>query len=451
MKRAIIILVILLLAGAAVWYFYFKKEEKPVVLQTERPRYGYISKSVTATGTVQPVDTVAVGSQVSGTIRAIYASYNDKVRKGELLAELDKSLFVAQVNQFKANLEVAKAALVYQKSTFDRQTLLYNAGAISKADFENSQNQYLGAKAQVESVQAQLEGSSKNLDYASIYSPVDGVVMTKNVSVGQTVAASFNTPTLFIIAKDITKMQVQAAVSEADIGDVKVGLRSTFTVDAYPDMTFNGTVNQVRLEPVIAANVVTYSTIITAPNEDLRLKPGMTANIFIFTKEIDSAMLISAKDLKYTPDVSLSKQYVILADTIDEHEVQVQARRSGSSNPLAPPRHRHDSSSRVIDSAAQTGTPAFVWVKKGDSLIEKKITTGLNNDTKVQVLSGLSLDDEVVGGIQVQTAGTASGGGGVRSPFMPARRGGNRPSGGGNRPAGGGGSGGSGGRGGRGG
>jgi HlyD family secretion protein len=452
MKRAIIIIVLLLLAGAAAWYFYFRKEEKPIVLQTERPRSGYISKSVTATGTVQPVDTVAVGSQVSGTIRAIYASYNDKVRKGELLAELDKSLFQAQVDQYKANLDVAKAALVYQKSTFDRQTLLFNTGAISKQDFENSQNQYLAAKAQVESVQAQLAGSTKNLDYASIYSPVDGVVMTKSVSVGQTVAASFNTPTLFIIARDITKMQVQAAVSEADIGDVKVGLRATFTVDAYPDMSFTGTVNQVRLEPVVSANVVTYSTIITAPNQDLRLKPGMTANIFIFTREIDSALLISSKDLKYKPDASLTKQYIILPDTIDEREVQVEARRSNN-NPLAPPRHRHDSSSRVIDSAPQTGTPAFVWVKFGDSLIEKKITTGLNNDTKVQVLSGLGPDDEVVGGVELQTAATAGGGGGVRSPFMPARRGGggNRPSGGGTKPPGGGGSGGSGGgRGGRG-
>lgn len=448
MKRAIIIILILLLAGVAAWYFYFKKEEKPVVLQTERPRYGYISKSVTATGTVQPVDTVAVGSQVSGTIKAIYASYNDRVKKGQLLAELDKSLFLAQVNQFKANLDVAKAALVYQKSTFDRQTLLYNTGAISKAEFENSQNQYSAARAQVESVEAQLTGATKNLDYASIYSPVDGVVMTRNVSVGQTVAASFSTPTLFIIAKDITKMQVQAAVSEADIGDVKVGLRATFTVDAYPDMTFSGTVNQVRLEPVISANVVTYSTIITAPNDDLKLKPGMTANIFIFTKEVDSALLISAKDLQYKPDVSLARQYVILPDTIDEREVQAEARRSNSSNPLAPPRHRHDSSSRRIDSAPQTGTPAFVWIKYGDSLIEKKITTGLNNDTRVQVLSGLSLDDEVVGGVEVQTAAAAGGSGGVRSPFMPARRGGNRPSGGGaNRPSGGGGGGGRGGRG----
>ena len=434
MKRAIIIILILLLAGVAAWYFYFRKEEKPVVLQTEKPKYGYISKSVTATGTIQPVDTVAVGSQVSGTLKAIYASYNDKVRKGELLAELDKSLFLAQVNQFKANLDVVKAALVYQKSTYDRQTLLYNTGAISKADFENSQNQYLGARAQVESVQAQLDGATKNLDYASIYSPVDGVVMTRSVSVGQTVAASFNTPTLFIIAKDISKMQVQAAVSEADIGDVKVGLRATFTVDAYPDISFTGTVNQIRLEPVISANVVTYSTIITAPNEDLKLKPGMTANIFIFTREVDSAMLISAKDLKYTPDASLAKQYKIFPDTIDEREVKIEARRSNN-NPLAPPRHRHDSSSRVVDTAAQTGTPAFVWVKYGDSLIEKKIITGLNNDTKVQVLSGLSPDDEVVGGVEVQTAATATGGA-VRSPFMPARRG-NRPSGG-SKPAGGG-------------
>src|ERR1700743_2376511 len=326
--KVIIILLILVLAGVAVLYFWFRKEEKPLVLTTERPRYGYISKSVTATGTVQPVDTVAVGSQVSGTIKQIYTDFNSKVKKGQLLAELDKSLFMAQVNQFKANLEVAKAALVYQKSTFDRQTLLYNTGAISKADFENSQNQYLGAKANVSSVQAQLDAAIKNLSYASIYSPVDGVVMTRNVSVGQTVAASFNTPTLFIIAKDIRKMQVQAAVSEADIGDVRQGLRATFTVDAYPDISFTGTVNQIRLEPVVSANVVTYSTLITAPNEDLKLKPGMTANIFIFTKEIDSAMLISAKALKFKPDVSMTKQYKIIPDSNGEREVAREARKT---------------------------------------------------------------------------------------------------------------------------
>lgn len=442
--RVVIIIVLILLAGLAIWYFRFRKEEKPLVLETEKPRYGYISKSVTATGTVQPVDTVAVGSQVSGTIKSIYTDFNAKLRKGQLLAELDKSLFEAQVNQYRANLEQAKAQLLYQKSTFDRQTLLYNTGAISKADFELSQNQYLSAKANVASVQAQLDASSKNLSYASIYSPVDGVVMTRNVSAGQTVAASFNTPTLFIIAKDITKMQVQAAVSEADIGEVRNGLRAAFTVDAYPDISFNGTVNQVRLEPVVSANVVTYSTLITAPNDDLRLKPGMTANIFIFTKEIDSAVLISAKALKFKPDSSMIKQYKLIPDTNGEREVRREAHRASNAGPTAPPRHRHDSASRQIDTAPATGTPAFVWVKIGDSLVEKKITTGLNNDTQVQVLSGLDENDEVIDAAEVETPGAAKSGGAVRSPFMPARRGG----GGGGRGTGGGGgrSGGGGGR-----
>jgi HlyD family secretion protein len=442
--RVVIIIVGILLAGGVIWYFRFRKEESPLVLQTEQPRTGYISKSVTATGTVQPVDTVSVGSQVSGPIKAIYTDFNAKVRKGQLLAELDKTLFEAQVNQYKANLELAKASLTYQKSTFDRQTLLFNTGAISKADFELSQNQYLSAKANVQSVQAQLDASVKNLSYTSIYSPVDGVVMTRNVSVGQTVAASFNTPTLFIIAKDISKMQVQAAVSEADIGEVTTSLRAAFTVDAYPDISFNGTVNQIRLEPVVSANVVTYSTLITAPNEDLKLKPGMTANIFIFTKEVDSAMLISAKALKFKPDSSMLKQFRLIPDTNAEREVRREARRASGSGPTAPPRHRHDSTTRQIDTAPNTGTPAFVWVKTGDSLVEKKITTGLNNDTQVQVLSGLDNDDEVITGAEVETKGEARAGT-VRSPFMPARRGGRGGgggSGGGARPAGGGGAGG---------
>jgi HlyD family secretion protein len=422
MKRAIIIIILVLLAGGGVWYFYFRKEEKPVVLTTEEPRYGYISKSVTATGTIEPVDTVNVGCQVSGTINAIYTDYNAKVTKHQLIATLDKSLFEASVNQYKANLEVSKASLVYAQNTFERESTLYKAGAIAKADYDNYENQYEGAKATVNSVQAQLDAAVKNLDYASIYSPVDGVVMTRNVSVGQTVAASFSTPTLFIIAKDITKMQVQAAVSEADIGDVRTGLRSTFTVDAYPDITFTGTVNQVRLEPAVSANVVTYTTIISAPNQDLKLKPGMTANIFIFTKEIDSALLISAKALKFKPDATMEKQFRIIPDSAGQREMQRATRKAASSNnPLAPPKHRHDTTGRVVDSASAAGTPAFVWVKSGDSLIEKLVLTGLNNDTQVQILSGLSPDDQVVNGTEIVTAANKSSGA-VRSPFMPARR-----------------------------
>ena len=420
MKRAVIIIVLLLLAGGGAWYFWMRKEDKPLVLTTERPRYGYISRSVTATGTIEPVDTINVGCQVSGTINAIYTDFNAKVTRHQLIASLDKSLFVASVNQYKANLDVAKASLVYAKSTFDRENTLYATGAVSKADFENDQNLYLGAKANVESVQAQLDAAVKNLDYASIYSPVDGVVMTRNVSVGQTVAASFSTPTLFVIAKDISKMQVQAAVSEADIGDVKIGLRVTFTVDAYPDISFTGTVNQIRLEPVISANVVTYTTIITAPNQDLKLKPGMTANIFIFTKEVDSALLISAKALKFKPVASMAKQFMIIPDSAGEREAQ-RLLRKATNNPLAPPRHRHDSTGREVDTASSAGTPAFVWLKVGDSLVERMVSTGLNNDTQVQILSGLGVDDDVINGTEIVAKGEKSSGA-VRSPFMPARR-----------------------------
>jgi HlyD family secretion protein len=432
MKRAVIIIIVLLLAGGGVWYFWIKKEDKPILLSTERPKYGYISKSVTATGTIEPVDTVSVGCQVSGTIQAIYTDFNAKVRKSQKIAELDKSLFLASVNQYKANLDVARASLIYAKATFDRESTLYSTGAVSKADYENDQNNYLGAKANVGSVQAQLDAAQKNLDYATIYSPVDGVVMTRNVSVGQTVAASFNTPTLFIIAKDITKMQVQAAVSEADIGDVKIGLRVTFTVDAYPDISFSGTVNQIRLEPVVSANVVTYTTIITAPNQDLKLRPGMTANIFIFTKEIDSALLISAKATKFRPDVAMAKQFKIIPDSAGEREVQ-RAARKATTGPMAPPHNRHDTTGRQIDTVPKTGTPTFVWLKVGDSLVERLITTGLNNDTQVQVLSGLTTSDEVVNGIELQPKEEGSSGA-VRSPFMPARRNNNSSGNNGSKP-----------------
>jgi HlyD family secretion protein len=250
--------------------------------------------------------------------------------------------------------------------------------------------------------------------------------MTRNISVGQTVAASFSTPTLFIIAKDITRMQVQAAVSEADIGDVTVGQRVTFTVDAYPDITFTGRVNQIRLEPMVSANVVTYSTIITAPNDDLKLRPGMTANIFVFTKEVDSALLISAKSLNFRPDSSLSKQFVIMASP-DENGGQHNGGRHNSGNSssnIAPPRdHSRDTAGQELDTSSRKAQKAFVWLKQGDTLVEKRIRVGLNDDSHVEVLKGLSEDDEIATGVEIPVKGSASTPA-ARSPFMPARRGG---------------------------
>ena len=417
--RAVIIIVVLLLAGIGIWYFFYRKKDNKIFVTTEKPQIGYISKSVTATGTIEPVDTVAVGSQVSGTIAKIYTDFNAKVTKGQLIAEMDKSLFIAQVDQYKANLELSKATLTYQKSNFDRQTLLFNTGSISKADYETAQDSYLTAKATVASSQAQLDAAQKNLSYASIYSPVNGVVLLRNISVGQTVAASFNTPTLFIIAKDITKMQVRAAVDEADIGDVADSQRVIFTVDAYPDITFTGKVNQIRLEPVVSANVVTYTTIVTAPNDNLKLMPGMTANIFIYTKEVDSAMLISSKDLKFKPDPSLADQYKILPHP---ESAKTKQNAQGARNGTATGSSKRNAGN-LADSSAKKKTVAFVWVQFGDSLEEKKIHTGLNDDTHVEVLDGLTLSDSVVTGVSQSGSKTTSvSSAPPKSPFMPARQ-----------------------------
>ncbi len=237
----------IILAGVGIWFWKFKEEEKPVVLETEQPHYGTIATSVTATGTVQPVDTVSVGTQVSGTISKVYVDFNDKVKKGQLIAEIDKTILQAQRDQISANLRQARANQDYTQSNYNRQKQLLDVGAISRAEYETALNQFNAANDNVSGIAAQLKAAQQNLYYANIYSPIDGTVLTRNVSVGQTVAASLNTPTLFVIAKDLTKMQVQAAVDEADIGNVKNGQRVTFTVDAFPDNVFEGRVNEVTV------------------------------------------------------------------------------------------------------------------------------------------------------------------------------------------------------------
>jgi HlyD family secretion protein len=416
--RVIIVVLLLLLAATGIWFFFFKKQKSKISVFTEIPQTGYISKSVTATGTIEPVDTVAVGSQVSGTIARIYTDFNARVTKGQLLAEMDKSLFQAQVDQYTANLELARATMAYQKNNFDRQSLLFNTGSISKAEYETADDLYRTSKATVSSVQAQLDAALKNLSYSSIYSPVNGVVLLRNISVGQTVAASFNTPTLFIIAKDITRMQVQAAVDQADIGEVNDSQRVIFTVDAYPDISFTGKVKQIRLEPVVSANVVTYTTIVTAPNDDLKLKPGMTANIFIYTREVDSAMLISSKAIKFKPDPAMAQQYKVLPLPAEMSARQNTAANGDKNAPGVSKRN----AGNLTEFSTRTSNTGFVWVLYGDTLEEKKIHTGLNDDTHVQVIDGLTLSDSVVigtsqAGSQASRAGTTA----PRSPFMPTR------------------------------
>jgi len=422
---------IILLVGIGIWFWKFREKEKPVVLETEHPHYGFIATSVTATGTLQPVDTVSVGTQVSGTISKVYVDFNDKVKQGQLIAELDKTILQAQVDQIAANLQQAKSAQEYQNSNYNRQKQLLDVGAISRADYETALNQFNSARDNVNSVAAQLKAAQKNLYYANIYSPTNGTVLSRNISVGQTVAASLNTPTLFVIAKDLTKMQVQAAVDEADIGNVKAGQRVTFTVDAFPDNVFDGKVEEVRLRPSVSANVVTYSTIINAPNEDMKLKPGMTANITVFTQEIQNALLVSAKATRFRPDSSLYKKYKIeggglhKGDRKNDMHIGSEGPKDSTNTGYVGKRKRD---SLQTGSGAKT---AMVWIKKDSTLTRRVIKIGLSDDTNVQVLSGLSTDDEVVTGAQQITSGGKGSSGAARSPFMPQRRGGS--SSGGNR------------------
>jgi len=389
-KKTILIILLIVLIAILIWFFFFRKKDQAYVVETEKPTTGYISESVTATGTIQPVDTVSVGTQVSGTIATLFADFNSTVKKGQLLAELDKTLFEATVEQTKANLAQAQSNLSYQESNFNRQKQLYATGSISKADYELALNSYNTAKANVNNIIAQLKSAQKNLSFTEIYSPMDGVVLNRNVSIGQTVAASFNTPTLFVIAKDITKMQVQADVDEADIGNVKESQRTTFTVDAYLDDIFDGTVKEIRLQPTTTSNVVTYTTIIDASNDNKKLMPGMTANIIIYTKEIKNALLVSAEALKFMPTQDMAQQFEIK------------------------PLRSENQDKKNQDSVESTS----IWVEADNKLVEKKIKTGLNNNTQVEVLEGLTPSDQVVTKVEQASAAETEA---ASSPFMPKR------------------------------
>ncbi len=407
MKKStwILLIIIVLLAAIATWYFYFRKEEILVIIDTQKAHIGNVANSITATGTLEPVDTVAVGSQISGIIKNVYVDFNSPVKKGQLLAELDKSLMQAQVNQYTAALQQAQANVVYQKSNFDRQSKLYNVGAISKADLETAIYQNNAAKDNVNSITAQLATAQKNLSFTEIYSPIDGTVLSRSVSEGQTVASSFSTPTLFSIAKDLTKMQVQASVDEADIGNVKKGQRVLFSVDAFPADTFNGTVQEIRLRSSVTANVVTYITIIDAPNPNMKLKPGMTANITIFTQETDSVLVIPSAALAFTPDSFLISKYHIHPDSSIHKTRSAKAQNS------------------IADSNGIKNKRGWVWVQKDSAtIIGKSIITGLDDKSFVQVIAGLQEGDEVITGYRKLNKKDAVAAKTAKSPFLPAGR-----------------------------
>ena len=296
-----IAMTVVVIVAVAAWALSGGKEKEEINFKQEKVSLQTLQNSVTATGTIEAVTSVTVGTQVSGIVNKLYVDYNSQVKKGQVIAELDKTNLLSELNTAKANMASAQSQLNYQSANMKRYQTLYQKGLVSADDYENALLTYRQAKEEVATAKEQVQRAQTNLGYATITSPIDGTVISKSVEEGQTVAASFNTPELFTIAKDLTNMQVVADVDEADIGGVKEGDRVTFTVDAYPDDTFEGTVKQVRLQATTTNNVVTYEVVISAQNADLKLKPGLTANVTIYTQERAGVLAVVNKALRFTP------------------------------------------------------------------------------------------------------------------------------------------------------
>ena len=360
MKKNNIMTLTTLLLATAMWSGCEKKSE--FTYRTTEAVVQDITTSVTATGTIEPVTSVTVGTQVSGIVSKLYVDYNSVVKAGDVIAELDRTNLMSELSSAKASLNSAQSELDYQKANHERYKTLHEKGLISANEYEQARLSFIKAQQTLTNHKENVKKAQTNLGYATITSPIDGVVLSKAVEEGQTVASSFNTPTLFTIAKDLTDMRVIANVDEADIGEVKEGQRVTFTVDAFPEETFQGFVSQVRQEAAAESNVVTYEVVISAPNEGLKLKPGLTANVNIFTLEMKDILTIPNKALRFTPNEAMLSD----GETIQNAE--------GKSK---------------------------VWVKEGAVLKAMPVKTGMTNGTLTQVLEGLSPGTEIITEIQV--------------------------------------------------
>lgn len=343
--------------GVACLSLIKQKTSFEVSYETAKVEKATIGNSVTATGTIEAVTTVEVGTQVSGIIDKIYVDYNSTVKKGQVIAELDKTNLISELKESTSQLQSARSNLDYQKSNYGRIKTLFDKGLISANEYENARLSLQQAESDVAQRQEAVNKAQTNLGYATITSPIDGVVLSKAVEEGQTVASSFSTPTLFTIVKDMTDMRVIASVDEADIGQVKVGQRVTYTVDAYPEETFEGTVTQVRNEATTDNNVVTYEVVISAPNPDLKLKPGLTANVTIYTMEQTGILSVPTKALRFTPTKEAIGPKEKIADCQGTHKV---------------------------------------WVKDGNTFKAHSVKIGITNGTRTQILSGIKEGANVV-------------------------------------------------------
>ena len=365
-------------------FMFFKGKGKHggVMLETEPARIDSIEITVTATGEIQPVYKVEVGTQVSGIVEKLYVDYNSHVKKGDLLAELDRSTLQEQVNQAQANLSNAQSSLTLAEQNYQRIKALYDNKAATQASFEEASNQYIQAKNLVTTAKSDLQRTQVNLSYSRIYSPIDGIVLSKSVEQGQTVASSFSTPTIFTIANNLLQMQVEADVDEADIGQVKEGQTVTFTVDAYPNDVFSGTVKQIRLEPKVTSNVVTYTVIIDAPNPEEKLMPGMTASVSIIIEK-ESGVTIPMESLFYT---------------LKSETQQILTKQGMTFNGL----FKND---EELTNSLKDITKKSIWVKKGNVYEQRMVTTGIDDGAKCIIPNGIEKGEEVVVGERMMFPG----------------------------------------------
>lgn len=358
-------MILVVVIAAAAWLLSGGKKEEKINFKQEKVATHTLQNSITATGTIEAVTSVTVGTQVSGIVNKLYVDYNSVVKKGQVIAELDKTNLISELNTAKANLASTESNLSYQSANMKRYQTLYKKGLVSADEYENALLAYRLAKEQVVSSRENVQKAQTNLGYATITSPIDGTVISKSVEEGQTVAASFNTPELFTIAKDLKNMQVIANVDEADIGGVAVGNRVNFTVDAYPDDTFEGVVKQVRLEATTTNNVVTYEVVISAPNADLKLKPGLTANVTIFTKEQADILSVANKALRFTPT----------KETVGKDM-------------------------KIVDCKGKNK----VWTLNGNTLTAHSVNIGQSDAMHTQIISGIKAGQSVVTEIVVDAS-----------------------------------------------
>lgn len=437
-KWMLVLLVFLISVILAVLLLKGNGKEKPLHFDTALASIGMISQTISATGTVEPIDKVEVGTQVSGVVKKIYADYNFTVRKGQLLAELDKTTLKASLDLSIIALKSSEIELAYLKQKFERISKLFEKSMVSQEDIDQTKYDYERAKTNVEKAEAEVQRAKLNLSYATIYSPIDGTVLSRSVDEGQTVAASLNAPTLFTIAQDLLKMEVYAAVDEADIGQVKSGQRVIFTVDAFPGDTFNGSVSQVRLEPVVTSNVVTYTVTILAENPDLKLMPGMTATINVFINEVQNVLTIPSKALKFRPDHDLLSRINSLAQKDPQSSFAKNAGNGDSAMKSIKGSSGRKGKENTADgffAGAQRRKPfdgqgqmrkgeGMVWVKQNEGIRPVHIKTGLSDAINVQVIKGLKEGEEVVLSVSNLTLNKNAAYQKSESvnPFMPQRR-----------------------------